>query len=129
MRKMFNVMILLSLVIGLTGAGGRDAFEGLWKVTVTPDDGGKPYEDTLIFKTGKFVSESAKAHGFGVTEYDADVRGGQAMTFIATAKSEKEGTMKWTGTATLGEYQGSIAWTKADGSTVTFTVIGKKAEK
>src|SRR3954463_3089848 len=109
--------VLLPLALAaLCGAAGRDQFDGKWTVTVTPDDGGKPYEDTLTFKGGKFLSEKCKAHGFAEAEYEADTRGGQAATFTATAKSKKEGSAKWTGTMAATQIQGTLKWTKADGS-------------
>jgi len=108
---------------------GRDQFDGKWTVTVTPDDGGKPYEDTLTFKGGKFLSEKCKAHGFEEAEYDADVRGGQAATFTATARSKKEGEAKWTGTVAATQIQGTFKWTKADGSTADYAYSGARSEK
>jgi hypothetical protein len=101
----------------------------MWKVTVTPDDGGKPYEDTLTFKNGKFTSENGKKHEFAETEYEGDFRGGQIGTFTATAKSKKEGSAKWTGTLAAGQIQGTLAWTKADGSVVNYTYTGARKEK
>lgn len=120
----------LALLISLhASAAPRDAFEGKWTVTLTSDDGGKPIEDTLTFKAGKFTSEKQKAQGFGETEYELDSRGGQIMTFTATATSKKEGSAKWTGQASLGEISGSMTLTRADGSSVSYTYRGKKQEK
>jgi hypothetical protein len=110
-------------------APGRDAFEGRWAVTVTPDDGGKAYEDTLTFAGNKFVSQGCRAHGFAETEYEPDTRGGQIATFTATATSKTEGSAKWTGTAAATEIQGTFAWTKADGSVVNYTYRGTRAVK
>ena len=130
MRNVFNAMLCVVLLAGacavVARAAGRDAFEGTWKVTVTPDDGGKPYEDTLVFKTGKFTSENGKKHDFAETEYEGDFRGGQIGTFTATAKSKKEGSAKWTGTVAPGQIQGTLAWTKADGSVVNYTYRGER---
>lgn len=117
--------IFLSLMVG---AVGRDQFDGKWAVTVTSDDG-KTYDDTLTFAGGKFISQKQKSMGFTEAEYDADVRGGQAATFTATAKSKKEGSAKWTGTVAATEINGTLEWTKADGSVVNYTYRGSRGEK
>ena len=133
MRNVFiaatYVAVLLTMRTSVCMAAGRDVFEGTWTVTITPDDGGKPYEDKLVFKTGKFTSEHGKKLGFDDCEYDADLRGGQIGTFTANAKSKKEGAAKWTGTLATGQIQGTMAWTKADGSVVNYTYTGEKKEK
>lgn len=129
MRNMWMILACGILLSVSFSAYARDQFEGKWTVTVTSDDGGKPHEDTLIFKNGKLTSQSAKAHGFADGEYEADTRGGQSATFTATAKSEKEGSMKWTGTMAATSLQGTFTWTKADGSTESFSYSGMRAEK
>jgi hypothetical protein len=129
MRKFLSMAACVILCLAVCGAKGRDAFEGRWTVTVTPEEGGKPYEDTLVFAAGKFASEGCKTHGFKEAEYEADLRGGQAQTFTATAKSAKEGEAKWTGTAAVAEISGQFTWTKADGSTASYTYKGTRAEK
>jgi hypothetical protein len=129
---MRNIIIVLACAAFLSTAAfgaGRDQFEGKWTVTITSDDGGKPHEDTLAFKNGKFLSQWFKDHGFAETEYEADVRGGQAATFTATTKSAKEGSVKWTGTTAPTQIQGTFTWTKADGSTESFSYMGMRAEK
>jgi hypothetical protein len=125
-------MLLLPLLWSASpavAAPGRDQFEGKWNVTVTPDDGGKPYQDTLTFHVNKFVSEFGKKHGFAETDFEADTRGGQIATFTASAKSKTEGSAKWTGTAATGQMNGTMTWTKADGSTVSYSYMGTRAEK
>jgi hypothetical protein len=118
MRNILFVLVCgVMLSVSVTHAA-RDQFEGAWKITVTSDDGGKPHEDALTFKAGKLVSESGKAKGFAEAEYEADTRGGQTATFTATAKSPKEGTIKWTGTMAATQIQGTFSWTKADGMVI-----------
>ena len=130
MRNILPPLVIVLLCLGtLRAAPARDAFDGRWTVTVTPADGGKSYEDTLVFHEGKFHSTKDKAKGFVPTEYETDTRGGtQISTFTATATS-KAGTAKWTGTATAGQLQGSLSWTKDDKTTVEFTFTGKRAGK
>jgi hypothetical protein len=127
---MRNVLIAAAVCVvvmaGVCVAAGRDAFEGTWNVTLMPDSGGKEYKDTLTFKNGKFTSEHGKKLGFDTTEYEADFRSGQIGTFTASAKSKKEGVTKWTGTLSAGQVQGTMAWTKADGSVVNYTYMGSR---
>jgi len=130
MRNVFIAAAMCVVVLaGVCVAAGRDAFEGTWSVTVTPDNGGKPYKDTLTFKNGKFTSEHGKKLGFDTADYEADFRGGQIGTFTATAKSKKEGAAKWTGTLATGQVQGTLAWTKGDGSVLNYTYMGTRNDK
>ena len=126
---MRNVLIAAAVCVvvmaGVCVAAGRDAFEGTWNVTLTADNG-KPYKDTLTFKNGKFASEHGKKLGFDTADYEADFRGGQIGTFTASAKSKKEGAAKWTGTLAAGQIQGTMAWTKGDGSVVNYTYTGTR---
>ena len=134
-RRMF-----LSLAIAVTGlsivavaprvfAAGA---EGKFKVKVEADDdarkaGGKDFDDTLTITAAKFVSEAGKKDGFGETTYDEDSRRFGPATFTAEAKSDKEGTQKWTGTVTATEIQGEMTWTKKDGTQLHFTYKGSKS--
>jgi hypothetical protein len=123
-----SVLLLLCATAAL--AAGRDAFEGRWAIEVTPDDGGKPYRDTIIFRNLKLTSEKLKREGFQETEYEVDTRGGQIGTFTATAKTKPEGgTAKWSGTAATGNLQGTLVVTTKKGGTVNYTFTGAKADK
>jgi hypothetical protein len=126
MRNVLIAAVCVMVLASVCSAAKRDAFEGTWNVTITPDDGGKPYKDVLVFKTGKFTSDHGKKLGFAETEYEGDFRGGQIGTFTANAKSKKEGAAKWTGTLATGQIQGTMAWTKADGSVVNYTYMGTR---
>jgi hypothetical protein len=109
-----------------------DPFQGKWKVQVEPDDdarraGEKPYEDTISFDGGKFVSENGKKHGFAPINYDEDTRRFGPGTFTAEPTSDKEGKAKWTGTVTADQIQGEMTWTKKDGTIVHYLFKGEKA--
>ena len=134
MRKLVCIaaclMVAWSAAV-VDAAKGRDAFDGKWTVTVTAEDGGKTSEDTMTFAGGKVESEFAKKHGFEPTEYELDARAGATgpATFTATAKSAKEGTIKWTGTATGAAVSGTFTWTRADGEKAEYSYRGERAEK
>jgi hypothetical protein len=123
-----SVLLLLCATAAL--AAGRDAFEGRWAIEVTPDDGGKPYRDTIIFKNLKLTSEKLKKDGFQECEYEVDTRGGQIGTFTATAKTKPEGgEAKWSGTATLGNLKGTLVVTTKKGGMVNYSFAGAKADR
>src|SRR5206468_338691 len=100
MRTTFRASLasLLVLVVYSIGFSARsDPFEGTWKIQATPDGSeGKPFDDTINFKGGKFTSTEMQKRGFKPTGYDEDTRGRTTATFVVEAKSEKGGTMKWT---------------------------------
>jgi hypothetical protein len=128
-RTLTWLVAVAGLSVVLAAAAGaappKDAFTGTWTVTVTPaDGGGKPYEDKLTFAGQKLTSATFKARGFADAEVETDTRGGQIATFTATAKSPKQGSAKWGGTVSAGQVQGTLTWTKADGTAVEYTYTG-----
>jgi hypothetical protein len=123
-------VLLLVALAPQTRAAGRDQFEGKWAIEVTPEDGGKPYRDTIVFKNLKLTSEKLKKEGFEETEYEVDTRGAQIGTFTATAKTKPEGgEAKWSGTATLGNLKGTLVVTTKKGGTVNYNFTGAKADR
>ena len=131
--KLVSYALALCLALIATSAAvaiGRDQFEGKWAIEVTPEDGGKPYRDTIVFKNQKLTSEKLQKEGFQETEYEVDTRGGQIGTFTATAKANADGgEAKWSGTATLGNLKGTLVLTTKKGGTVNYTFTGTKADR
>lgn len=135
MRLGVLIATILAFAIAFTStarAVGRDAFNGTWKVTITPADddsskaGGKEFKDTLTFKASQFESATLKAKGFKAHEYEEDTRSGIAATFKCEVKSDKEGTAKWSGTSTAGQIKGELEWTRADGTVGKYTFTGER---
>jgi hypothetical protein len=132
-RSTFLALLICScLTLALAPRTRADGVEGKYKVKIEPDEdarkaGEKDYDDTLTITPSKFSSEAGKNKGFGETTYDEDSRRFGPATFTAEAKSDKEGTAKWTGTVTATEIQGEMTWTKKDGSTVHYTYKGSKS--
>jgi hypothetical protein len=119
------VVICLSLLISNTSRA--DAIEGTtWKVRVTPDGNGKPFDDTITFKGGKFTSVELAKRGFKDVNYEDDTRQGGISNFKAVQTSTKEGEAKWTGTITAVDMRGELVITKKDGSTVNYTFQGER---
>jgi hypothetical protein len=102
-----------------------DRFEGIWNIKVSPDDQGRGWDDQITFKGQQFSSKTMAAKGFGPTMYESDTRGVQMNTFTATAKSNKEGKMEWSGLTAVGdEIKGEIKWTKSNGDVANYTYTG-----
>jgi len=126
-----SVLVLLSLT---RIAHAKDPFEGTtWHVTVTPDDDAKGagehgFDDTLKFKGGKFTSDHFKEKGFDAVDFDSDTRRGPLAAFTVNAKSDQNGSLKWTGTTTGADITGDLVWTKADGSVVNLSFTGEKKD-
>jgi len=132
MRRVSLILSALLLLSLVRTADAKDAYEGtVWHVTVTPDDdargaGERPFEDTLTFKGGKFISDHFKGQGFDPVDFDEDSRRGPLAAFTANIKSDKNGTAKWTGTTTGADISGDLVWTKADGSVMNFSYTGER---
>lgn len=127
------VLMLLACVTTLQ-AQAKDILLGKWSVTITRDDdspkvGEKEFKDTLNFTGGNFESENFKKQGFDAVTYDEDTRGVQTIAFTAKPKSDKEGELKWTGTAVANEISGDLTWTKKDGTEVKYSFKGSRSEK
>ena len=135
MRKLtFTSLLVLGLLIAPSFALARDAFNGTWKVTITPDEdarkaGAKEIKDVFTFKGSQFESKEFKAQGFPAVQYEEDTRKGIVATFKATAKSTKgHGEATWTGTSTAGEMRGELVWKKKDGTEMKYTIQGTREQ-
>ena len=131
--KLVSYVAVLALALVATTAAlaaGKDQFEGRWTIALTPEDGGKAQQDTVVFKNEKFTSELGRKQGFEEAPYEVDTRGGQIGTFTANVKAKSgKGLMKWTGTAATGSIKGTLTWVKNDGSTAEYSFTGDKAVK
>jgi len=132
---MRNAIMAAVLFLGAVAATAlavpRDAFNGSWKVTVTPEDearkaGEKEFKDTLVFKGSMFKSSELLKKGFKETQYQEDTQHGIVATFKAETKSDKEGVATWTGTATNTSIKGELEWKKKDGTVVKYSYTGEK---
>ena len=131
MKKLTTILACMAVVSILSvakTAWARDELAGKWSVHMSSDSGGaKEMDDTLTFSNdGKLTSEQFKKKGFDACTIDEDTRGLQIMSFTANATSEKEGKIKWEGSATGGTIKGTLTWTKKDGSVVTYSYNGEK---
>jgi hypothetical protein len=124
-------LLLIAMLVMTTFSLARaDAIEGTsWKIKVTPDGNGKPFDDTITFKGGKFTSAEFAKRGFKPVDYEDDTRQGGLSNFKATQTSTKEGEAKWSGTITASDMRGELVVTKKDGSTVNYTFQGERASK
>lgn len=65
--------------------------------------------DDLIFANGQLRSTGCDPYGFSPGPYTA-IRNGDTITFTATTKSPKSGTIEWQGTIRNGVLEGSFVW-------------------
>lgn len=129
------LLVLVGLVMTPSLALARDAFNGTWKVTISPADedarkaGAKEFKDVFTFKGSMFESKEFKAKGFPAAQYEEDTRSGIVATFKAVAKSTKgEGEATWTGTSTAGEMQGELTVKKKDGTELKYKIQGTRQQ-
>lgn len=106
-----------------------DQFNGVWKVTVTPDEattraGKDEFRDQWLFEsTGDFTAEAFGPMGFPPSHFTATSSNG-STSFTVTSDNDSQGTAVWTGTLNGSRISGSLVWTKPDGSVATYTFEG-----
>ena len=127
-----SALLLAALWFALPSRVVAAGLDGKWKIKVDPDEDAakaheKEFDDVIVFKADKFWSESQKKKGFAEAVYEEDTRRFGPSTFTAEAKSEKEGKVKWTGTATAADITGEMTWTKKDGTVMHYTFKGEKS--
>ena len=131
MRLILTLSVLLMCGFA-PSAWAKDPFVNTkWDVSVTPDGdamaaGEKIFDDVFTFKGSKLTSDKFKAKGFDAADVDQDSRGVSAQGFTVNAKSDKNGTLKITGTTAGDSITGDIVWTKADGTVVNYTFKGEQ---
>ena len=81
------------------------------------------YKDTLIFTGGTFRSTGCDQYGFAPASYAAADKNGM-VTCNATAVSEKEGKMDWSGSVQGGKIQGQATWTKEGQASIAYEFNG-----
>jgi hypothetical protein len=91
-------------------------------VTKAPGKDGKEEKDTLVFTATEGDSTACHQYGFGKGPVTYTAKDG-GIGFSFTTKSDKEGTIAWSGTAKGDALSGTMAWTK-DGKTQTSDFTG-----
>jgi hypothetical protein len=88
------------------------------------EDGSKaaPFEETLIFENGEFLSKACIPYGFGKAPYKA-TRGGDRIKWSAVVpNSDSEGDKaEWSGSVVGDKLTGKMTWSKAN-ETIDYTV-------
>jgi hypothetical protein len=115
--KLLGALVAIFLV-GVAWAGKGKLDGKSFKVTVT-EPSKKTYDETLTFKNGQFDADGCAKYGFKPAAYAGD-----AASFTATAKSEKEGTIEWSGTIKGEAIEGKFVWTKTGQPTYTYSFSG-----
>jgi hypothetical protein len=100
---------------------------GDWSVTLISDGQAQGADDVLTFTLdSQFTSQMLAKHGFGPAAYQEDIRAFGPAQFTVTATSNTEGKAQWTGAVTASAIEGSLTWTKKDGTVLNFTFKGSK---
>jgi len=128
------MLTLIMLALSLTPSRAETAsgvFEGLWKVTVTPDhaastNGAQEFDDTLGFYGGKFLTEAFGMYGFPFG--DVSLSGNNDICFTVSSGSDDYGTTVWTGEKAGTRVSGEMVWTKADGTILHYTFTGRQTQ-
>jgi hypothetical protein len=123
-RALIAAAALLLLIS--SSAHARDAFAGSWDAVVTPGEDAaqakeKEFKDVLTFKGDQFMSKAMEKHGFKAMKYEENQQYGLAATFKAEGKSEKNGSVTWTGQASANQMKGELVWKKPDGKELHYT--------
>src|SRR4051794_35291199 len=102
-------LVLAVMLSWLPAAGAKGgALDGKTFVVKTAAPDGKTAMDTLSFKDGKLDSSECRKYGFKPAPYESD----DELHFMATAKSDKEGTNAWAGEVRGDSIGGTMTWKK-----------------
>jgi hypothetical protein len=129
-RDWSSVSLALAVAALLTwpAAGARAAQGALDGRTFVGETGekGKPKgeADELVFLNGTFRSKGCDQYGFAAAPYTARAAAG-GTSFVADARSAKEGAMHWTGTVKGELLEGTAVWTKPGQAAISYWVKGK----
>lgn len=130
------IVLLATLGFVVSPALARDAFNGTWKITISPADedaaknGAKEFKDTITFKGSQLKSVEMEKRGFISTTYDEDTRGGVAATFKCDMKPKDEKSKLkavWSGTSTGSDISGDLTITKENGDELKYLWKGEKS--
>lgn len=80
-------------------------------------------KDTLVFADGTFRSVGCDQYGFTAAPYTATEEGEQ-VGFTASAMSETEGKMDWTGTVAGDGIEGEVTWAKGGQDAIDYEFTG-----
>ena len=128
-RFVIPLLILLVLATPALARKKKGPVEyGSWKVRITPDAeaakrGEKATEDTLVLQQGVFRSDGWALYGFAPVGYTI-----KDNAFVADVESGKSGHLRWSGLINGDAIAGRLDWTMKDGTLLTYTYSGKRAE-
>jgi hypothetical protein len=81
-----------------------------------------PFEETLIFENGEFLSKACIPYGFGKAPYKATREGDRIKWSAAVRNSDSEGDKAgWSGSVVGDKLTGKMIWSKAN-ETIEYTV-------
>jgi hypothetical protein len=136
-KRWIGLVSAMAFVLALGWPAGADGvstpFEGVWRVSVTPDDntaraGKLEFRDQWLFEdTGDFTAEAFGPMGFPPAQITTAVVDGKT-TFTVTSNNDSQGSVVWSGTIASSHIVGTLVWTKTDGSVARYTFDGTNAQ-
>ena len=111
-------------VIARTNTVG-DAFSGVWKLTVSPDQsaqqaGKQVFTELVLFADGQLMAQACSSYGFKPGDYTLSQSG---SSFTATMTTDTE-SITWTATLGSSGMVGTVSWNKANGHVYQYTLQG-----
>lgn len=133
MKPTACLAVLAILFSGVAFADTKALDGTTWKVEVVPDamakeKGEKAFKDSLTFAEGKVSMSACQKMGFEPSPYTASKEGDKDWSFKTEQRSETQGATIWTATIHGDDIRGKMIWTKKDGTVLTYTVKGDKAQ-
>ena len=81
-----------------------------------------PFEETLSFENGEFLSKACVPYGFGKAPYKATKEGDKIQWSAIVPDADTEGEKaEWSGTVVNGKLTGTMIWSKTD-ETIEYSV-------
>ena len=130
MKKMPAITFLSVLAILLFGfelcpaqTEGAGLLDGMKFEGSLTEDGSEaaPFEETLIFENGEFLSKACIPYGFGKAPYKATKEGDRIKWSAVVPSSDSKGKAGWSGSVVGDKLTGKMVWSKTD-KTIEYTV-------
>jgi hypothetical protein len=127
----FTLGLFVLTSVATSRLSQSDPFDGLWRITVTPDNpslqiGAAEFQDHLSFQSGVLTSElCSMLLGFEPVAYTITTENGQTR-FSAAMTTSTHGTILWSGQQTGSRIVGQVVWTKTDSRVHRYSFVADR---
>ena len=126
-----RAVLVVGVVTGVLGIGAvahaADKLSGEWNLALISDAGGRPFDDLLRFKDAAVGSDFFQKKGFAPAAYDTVEPRFGPIQFNSTTKSDT-GQLTWQGTVLADSIEGTVVWTDAGGTKISWSFKGTRKE-